>query len=83
MAEDAGRGARGGEPGLSPGTGETGQGAHAEGAVAEGGVVLGGTMATRRAGQERVHMGGRLQSQVHEYREGRRAWATGCRRGGL
>ena len=29
-------------------------------------------------------MGGRMQSQAHRgCREGRRAWSTGCRRGGL
>ena len=28
-------------------------------------------------------MGGRMRSQAHGFREGRRAWATGCRRAGL
>ena len=41
MEEDVGRGACGGEPGLSPGEGEEAQGSHAAGAVAAGGVVRG------------------------------------------
>ena len=41
MGEDAGRGAPGGEPGLSPGEGEEAQGSDAAGAVAAGGVVRG------------------------------------------
>ena len=41
MAEDAGRGAPGGEPGLSLGAGEEAQGSDAAGAVTAGGVVRG------------------------------------------
>ena len=41
MEEDAGRGAPGGEPGLSPGAEEKAKGAEAAGAVAAGGVVRG------------------------------------------
>ena len=41
MEEDAGRGAPGAEPGLSPGEGEEAQGSDAAGAVAAGGVVRG------------------------------------------
>ena len=76
MEDDAGRGAPGGEPGLSPGTGEKAQGADAAGAVAEGG---GGTKARRRAEQEqdrsahpRHHVGDTMQRQAHgRYREDR------------
>ena len=41
MEDDAGRGAPGGEPGLSPGEGEEAQGSDAAGAVAAGGVIRG------------------------------------------
>ena len=41
MEEYAGRGAPGGEPGLSPGAGRKAQGSDAAGAVAAGGVVRG------------------------------------------
>ena len=63
--EDAGRGAPGGEPGLSPRTGGKAQGADAEGAVAEGGVV-------RRRGVGR----GRRKTEVLILVI---TWATGCR----
>ena len=72
VEEDTGRGAPAGEPGVSPGTGEGAQGADAEEADPEGGMLLRGTMTRRRAGQERVQMGGRMQSQAHGCREGRR-----------
>ena len=52
MEEDAGRGAPGGEPGLSQGEGEEAQGSDAAGAVAAGGVVRGpGARGVRRDGQ--------------------------------
>ena len=41
MEEDAGRGASGGEPGVSPGEGEEAQGSDGAGAVAARGVVRG------------------------------------------
>ena len=67
VEEDAGRGAPGGGPGVSQGTGEKAQGANAQGAVAEGGVVMRGTWVKRGRGIARDRRGS--------------AWATGCRAG--
>ena len=52
MEEDAGRGAPGGEPRLSPGEGEEAKGSDAAGAVAAGGVVRGGGVGRGRSGTE-------------------------------
>ena len=41
-------------------------------------------MASRRAGQERVYMGDKMQSQAYGgCREDKRAWTAGSRQGGL
>ena len=53
VEEDAGRGAPGGEPGLSPGEGEEAQGSDAVGAVAAGGVVRGRRVGLGRSRTEK------------------------------
>ena len=80
MEEDAGRGAPGGDPGLSAGARERAERAEAAGAVAAGRVVLG-----RGVGRDRsrtaVHI--LIHTWVHgECRvDGRTRGKEGCRRG--
>ena len=85
MEEDAGRGAPGGEPGLSPGEGEETQGSDAAGAVAAGGVVRGrrvglgrsrtekrqGPGARETGGEESCRGGGQGESAKGEEGKGR------------
>ena len=66
MEEDAGRGAPGVEPGLSPGEGEETQGLDAAGAVAAGGAVRG-----RRVGLGRSRTEKRQGPGARGVREGR------------
>ena len=83
MEEDAGRGAPGGEPGLSPVEGEEAQGSDAEGAVAAGGVVRGRGLGRGRSRTEELQGPGARavqEGRADEKRGGlqeRRAWGVG------
>ena len=78
MEEDAGRGAPGGEPGLSPGEGEEAQGSDAAGAVAAGGAVRG-----RRVGLGRSRTGKRQGAGARGVRrDGQTGCEERCRGGG-
>ena len=87
MEEDAGGGAPGGEPGLSPGEGEEVQGSDAAGAVAAGGVVRGRGVGRGRS-WTKVRQGpgarGVQEGRAEEKRGGlqeRRSRGVGGRRG--